>query len=292
MSALDDLEIKLAVIKHVRDVSYWKLPEGTPIVPHPDPTQLGDAPIGSKFYTGSPDQPDYHWTKTGPDQWKAPGYGTGQRTAYTKHLLEYQRTSKNKTALVKSSASYGDAESGKFKAPGQFGRRDQESYNAWAKKAGQPAVGEGGRFVPKSEPAPKKKSDLEIDVNQRWDEPPGGLSSDPKYTKSGHVVRIRETTRPGDTSRNYGYALTDKSGAEVHRSNGGFSNAQEARNDAEWKSQGLKHLKPGDEPFTLDKINRNLRSGASPRQGIPEPKSSPRKAAPRKTTITREEAMG
>ena len=116
MKHADLLEIKLAVVKHVRDVSYWRLPAGTPIVAHPDAKALSDAPIGSRFYTGSPDQPDYHWTKTGPDQWHAGTLG-GYSTTSTAALLDYQRNSKNKTALVKSSASFGSAKAGKYAGP-------------------------------------------------------------------------------------------------------------------------------------------------------------------------------
>ena len=114
VSKVGDLEVKLAGVRHVRDVSYWKLPEGTPIVPHPDAKALSEAPVGSRFMTGSPDDPGFAWTKTGPDKWMSGKEGdANRRITNTKQLLAYQQGSGNKTALVPPT-QYGGAEKGTY----------------------------------------------------------------------------------------------------------------------------------------------------------------------------------
>ena len=112
MTATEDLEVKLSILRHVIDTKYWKMPAGSPIVPHPDLTNLQDAPIGSRL--GDPTGRS-SWTggsavKTGPDAWRVHGLEAGGIRQYSSDQLAKSLGSdlaKTKLAVPKGAVSRG-----------------------------------------------------------------------------------------------------------------------------------------------------------------------------------------
>lgn len=79
MSAVERLSVKLSTVRHVRDTSYWKLPYGSVIIPHPRLLDLDQAPLRTKALGAA-----QSWTKVGYDAWK--GDKTGQ-VVRSNHLV-------------------------------------------------------------------------------------------------------------------------------------------------------------------------------------------------------------
>jgi predicted ABC-type ATPase len=133
MSALERLLVKLAVIRHVRDVSYWKLPEGTVIVAHPKVSDLASAGAGSKVKVAAGRDSTLTFQKTPTGNWSS---GVGPP------LTNQQLSQRIGGAKAELAIKGGKAQTGAFGGPTRsaFGGRQQIggegslSPTAWKKK--------------------------------------------------------------------------------------------------------------------------------------------------------------
>jgi predicted ABC-type ATPase len=126
VGALDDLTVKLAAIKHVRDVGYWHLPWGTPLIAHPNVVHLAKAPPGSKAQTKQREL----FTKVAPDQWRSEKSG---KVLSNKQLVDggLTRLAPPTHAPAQQQAVFGQAKKGQFKPQQALFKPPQPGSPQW-----------------------------------------------------------------------------------------------------------------------------------------------------------------
>jgi hypothetical protein len=212
VSALHDLEVKLAGVRHVRDVAYWKLPEGTPIVAHPKLADIQGAPVGSKVTIKG--EGNRLYVKKNPNWWegeKRPGQ-TEPSTRFSDAEMA-AATAKNPQSQLATTTKYGGAEkaTGTTKYVGQFKVRGGTHYDLHQLSAqdaadfGTPGathmlVGRHGHIIGKVEKHPQSKGEVKV---PDWP------------TRKGVLSRFTPAVAEGNEPLT-GHATTDNLGQQTH----------------------------------------------------------------------------